>query len=116
MSADYWLGILTLPALALAALLAFVAYVRGTAALAARWGISFELKLHRDVEGISDYMLRHDIWWERSWGPVFVGGWYREPPVYEGPTHRLATRWIGVGRTEGPCWVVYRKRDLGPTE
>lgn len=113
MSVDYWLGVLTLPALALAAFLAFVAYVRGTAALDTRWGISFSARWRRGADKISDYTLRHDIWWERSFGPVFVGGWYREPPRYKESSPRLFNRWIGLGRVEGPCLMVFRKRDLG---
>ena len=87
MSADYWLGVLTIPAAAVVCVVAVAAYFRTLAALE-RVGFTFEVKVRRDTEGISDYTLRHDIWWERPFGPVFIGGWYREPPTYGQPTRR----------------------------
>lgn len=113
MSPDYWLGVATLPLVAAAAFVAFVAWVCAIEALDARFGISFEAKL-RDFSNISDYTLRRDIWWERSFGPVFVGGWYRENPKYDAPSHAFATRWIGLGSPNGACVMAFRKQDLGP--
>lgn len=116
MSADYWLGVVTIPALALAAVLAFVAYVWTLESLDARLGISFSVRWRRVAERVSDYTLRHDIWWERSFGPIFIGGWYREPPRYMDASRRLFNRWIGLGRADGPCLMVFLRRDLGEVE
>lgn len=117
MSYDYWLGLVTLPGLALAAWGLFWAWIFTVVWLDTYLGISFEGKLTRRVDKISDYTLRRDIWWERSFGPIFVGGWYREPPTYpaDEPTHRLFNRWIGIGLPNGPCVIGYRKHDLGMT-
>lgn len=107
----YWLGVLTTPALALALFLAFAAYVRALMVLDG-WGFAFEIKWKRPIERaerISEYTLRHDIWWERSFGPVFVGGWY-----FERSDRRQVNRWIGLGRAGGPCWMAFRKRPLPP--
>ena len=101
----YVLGLLTLPALAgLVALYVFL-----TTWLDHRFGITYDLKFRRDVQGITDYTLRHDIWWERSWGPFFAGGWYRDNEM----GRRRINRWIGLGGVDGPCFVVYRSVVLG---
>ncbi|GAB2734164.1 hypothetical protein [Nocardioides pakistanensis] len=110
---DYWLGVLTTPMVVVAGVAVFVLGVRAEAALRHR-GLTFEAKWKRDTGRISDYTLRHDIWWERRFGPVFVGGWYREPPRYLEPPRRLVNRWFGVGSPDGPCWMAFRSRDLGP--
>lgn len=102
----YWLGVLTTPALAILLFGAFVAYVRAMTALD-QLGFTFEVKWKRATERISDYTLRHDIWWERSFGPVFVGGWY-----FERSRWTQVNRWIGIGRAGGPCWMAFRSRVL----
>ena len=112
MSLGYWLGLATLPALA------GFAYVAAWVGFrVAHWfddrGWSMDLRLKRDIDGVSDYTLRHDIWWERAFGPVFIGGWYREQPTYDKPDQIMATRWVGIGRTNGPCVCLYRFRHLG---
>lgn len=104
----YWLGFFTLPALAALGAGLFFAWVVVGDWLAIRHGFTFEVKGNRAVHDVSDYVLRHDIWWERSWGPFFAGCWYREPD----PSAPLATRWIGIGSTEGPCWMAFRKQVL----
>lgn len=98
---DYWLGLMTTPAIFAATSLLVAAYFRAQDALAKR-GITWAARWKRDIGSVSDYILRHDIWWERSFGPVFVGGWYRE---YRGHF----TRWIGVGSPEGPNVMIFRK-------
>ena len=110
---EYLFGVATLPAIALTVFALTVAYVWTQAFLERRWGITWEAKARRDVDGISDYTLRNHIWWERSFGPFFAGGWYREPERYEQPTHRLINRWVGIGSVHGPCFTVFRSRDLG---
>lgn len=103
----YWLGVLTTPTIVAALWLLTDSWFRAVAALK-HFGFTFEAKWTRDVEGISDYTLRHDIWWERSFGPFFAGGWYHERS--RGPRFN---RWIGVGRADGPCWMAFRKREFG---
>ncbi len=105
----YLLGLFTLPALWLAFVLAVRAYFRIEKWLDSRFGIEWDLKTSRDVEGISEYTLRHNIWWERSWGPVFAGGWYREEPKYMAAPVPKFNRWVGLGMTNGPCLIFYRK-------
>lgn len=112
MSGAYWLGVITTPLLALLLFGLFVAWVRVTDVLARR-GITFETKRRRDLSGISDYVLQHDIWWERQHGPVFSGGWYREEPVYESPSRARVNRWVGIGSADGPCLMAFHSRDLG---
>jgi hypothetical protein len=107
---EYLLGLATLPVLAALVVGAFFGWIAVTEWLDQRHGLTFDFKGTRRVNEISDYRLRHDIWWERSFGPVFIGGWYREPV-----DRRLINRWVGIGRTLGPCFVAYRSRDLGPT-
>lgn len=109
---DYWLGVLTTPTLVALGFGAFVLWIRVGMALGRR-GLTFEVKWKRHPERVSDYTLRHDVWWERRFGPIFVGGWYREPPRYQEPSPRLINRWVGVGSPSGPCWVAFRSRDLG---
>jgi hypothetical protein len=102
---DYWLGVATLPALGLALIATAYAWNCATEFLEARWGVTADVKIRRRVDEISDYTLRNNIWWERSFGPVFAGGWYRE----HGWPWQF-TRWIGIGSVDGPCVVIYRKR------
>lgn len=101
----YLLGLATLPALAVLGAGALYVHARTLRWLERRWGINFEVKWRRDVNGISDYVLRNNIWWERAFGPVFAGGWHR--PSINGP---LFTRWLGVGSVDGPCVMAFRKR------
>jgi hypothetical protein len=110
---DYWLGVLTTPTLVVVGIAAFALWVRAVIALRRR-GLTFEVKWNRNPERVSDYVLRHDIWWERRFGPIFVGGRYREPPRYKEPSPRLINRWVGIGSPDGPCWMGFRSRDLGP--
>jgi hypothetical protein len=114
-SSDYWLGVATLPTIIVVLLGLLVTRARLADALERR-GVTFEAKV-RDTSKIDEYTLRNNIWWERSFGPVFVGGWYREPPQYRAtPKERLITRWVGLGSANGPCLMVLRKRDLGPVD
>lgn len=113
MNADYWLGVATVPAVVVAAVGAFVAWVRSIDWLARR-GITFEGKTRRRVDEISDYVLRNNIWWERSFGPLFIGGWYREKG-YETTTRHI-NRWVGLGSVNGPCAMVIRARELPAPE
>ena len=110
----YWLGLLT-PVLALACGYASLWVGCRVVWWAEARGWSIDLRLKRDLDGASDYTLRHDIWWERSFGPIFVGGWYREESTYEAPSKVRATRWVGLGSTTGPCLTFYRLRELGET-
>jgi hypothetical protein len=104
----YMAGLLTLPALALAGLVVLRACFK-----IARWfadrGMTVNLYRRRGVDQISDYVLRNNIWWERSWGPVFAGGWYRDHAGIP-----RFTRWIGLGRVDGPCVTGYRMRERTP--
>lgn len=104
----YLLGLLTTPAVALFTVAAYAIYVRVMAALDSR-GFSFEAKSRRKTGQISDYTLSHDIWWERSFGPIFVGGWY-----FEHSDRPQVNRWIGFGPADGPCWMAFRRRVLTP--
>lgn len=99
----YWLGVLTPFAVCAAGFVLFALWVKADDVLA-RHGFNFNLRWRRHVERISDFMLRHDIWWERQWGPVFAGGWYRD-------IGRI-NRWVGIGRPSGPCLYVSRSVDL----
>jgi hypothetical protein len=110
----YWLGVLTPFAVVAVVFIALVAWVRILWALE-RQGFTFNLRAKRDLERISDFILRHNIWWERSWGPIFAGGWYREVSVYDAPDQRHINRWVGLGRPNGPCWMAIRTRKLQPT-
>lgn len=111
MSRDYWLGVLTTPLAAVVLVALVVAFVRVTDWLE-RHGITFAVHWSRNTD-ISDYLLRHNIWWERSFGPVFSGGWYRVERVYNAPSHARFNRWVGIGRADGPNVIVFHSRDLG---
>lgn len=104
----YLLGLITLPALAGLFVLACGAW-RQLAAFADRHGYSVETMWARNVDDISEYTLRNDIWFERSRGPIFTGHWCRTSK-----RRLLATRWLGIGSTRGPCVIFYKRRDLGP--
>ena len=117
----FWLGFWTFPVLLSLFYLLLVTAFRMFAALS-RWGITFEAKGHRNLRGVSDYLIRHDIWWERSFGPVFAGGWYHEMPRYREPgrarwyrepPEARVNRWFGIGLPNGPCLMVFRRRYLG---
>lgn len=108
----YWLGVLTTPAVLLAVFGLFVAWLRVANAFVRR-GITFQAKWRRGTDRISEYTLRHDIWWERSFIAVFTGGWYREQPIYGASSRARLNRWIGVGRPNGPCLMAFHSRDLG---
>lgn len=103
----YLLGLLTLPILAGV----YVGFTFLIVLLDDRLGVSFEGKRKRRVDEVSDYVLHHDIWWERTFGPIFVGGWYREN-YREGREVPLIGRWVGLGRPAGPCFMVIRTRTL----
>jgi hypothetical protein len=113
MSSDYWLGLATIPAAA-ASLALIVRLLFAAGNFLAKRGITFGAKWHRNIDGISEYTLRRDIWWERSFGPIFIGGWYHKQLIYGQPTRARFNRWVGVGRPDGPCLMVYHSRDLGP--
>lgn len=104
---DYWLGFLSPFAIALAAFL-LLAFVGAVSVFLHRRGWRLELKV-RNLGNVSDFMLRRDIWWERSFGPVFVGGWYFEDAHNTG---RHINRWLGLGRPNGPVAMVIRVRNL----
>lgn len=104
----YWLGVLTTPVAAVALYLLFIGWVRMLDFLDAIFGLSFVVRWRRSMDHVSDYTLRHDIWWERSWGPFFAGGWYRERPDCH-----LFNRWVALGPVDGPCLMVFRKHVLG---
>lgn len=97
-----WLGVLTLPTLTLATYVAGRAFFTTVTALA-RHGISFEVKANRRVDQIPDYILTHNIWWERQWGPFFAGGWFRSD---------TPTRWVAIGRPDGWAFMAFRVRDM----
>lgn len=116
---SYLLGLVTIPALIVLAALTFRAWL-WLEAFAGRRGYSVDVRLKRDVKSISEWTLRNDLWFERAWGPIFIGHWYRE----KGDLWSLklrdstlftakATRWIGFGRSSGPCVTFYKVRDLG---
>ena len=109
---SFWLGVAALPLTAATLAAAWFLAVGLLVALERR-GLTVEVRLTRNVEAMSDYMLRRDIWWERSFGPVFVGGWYRQEPRYQEPEPIFITRWIGFGKTTGPSIAFFRKRSLG---
>lgn len=116
MSGAFWLGFATFPTVIFVAFWLYVAWVQFFAFLE-RHGFFVEVLLsHRD-ERVSDYLLRHDVFWERSAGPVFAGGWYRENKGWAEDhweiVERLATRWIGVGSPNGPSISILRKREVG---
>lgn len=115
MSADYWLGVATIPALLLTGSAVSAVLFRAAGALHRR-GFSVEAKRGRNYDKISDYVLRNHIWWERQFGPIFVGGWYREEPKYQQPSRRRLNRWIGLGRAEGACVMFFRTWDLGDAD
>lgn len=109
MSTDYWLGFVTLPLLV--ALLTVVLRLERRASEAlGRRGFSIDAKARRRVNEVSNYVFRRNIWWERRYGPVFVGHWYRDEVTPQ------VNRWVGFGSPYGPCLVVYRKTDLGGAE
>lgn len=104
-------GMAFMPALALA-LTGFwklIAWVRD------RLGWWMEAKTGRNPEGISDYTLRRDIWFERQRGPIFTGHWCRvvlssgPGGVVRTPT---VTRWWGLGKADGRSVMLYHKRRL----
>lgn len=103
----YWLGVLTIPVAAATLFLLFIGWVRTIDFLDSTFGLSFEVRLSRSMENVSDYTLRHDIWWERSWGPFFTGGWY-----HERSGSCLFNRWVALGSVNGPCLMVFRKHVL----
>jgi len=119
---DYLLGLITLPALFCLGVGLMAAWSWLMETLDRCWGITFDVRVIRtdktddDAFRVSDYVLQHNIWWEKSLGPFFAGGWYREEPKYEAPSHAFATRWIGLGSPDGVSVMVYRKRDLGLVE
>lgn len=111
----YWLGFFTLPLLVGMFLLLTYEFWRILAALD-KMGIRIELKMHRDPGKWNDYDLHHNIIWERSWGPVFGGGWYREESRYMAPNRAKVNRWFGIGSVNGPCIMFFKIRDLGDIE
>lgn len=105
---NYLLGLFTIPAV----VLAFVTYVRVVHALAKfflKHGYFVEWHGNRAPEEISDYTLSHDIWFERSRGPIYTGHWCRLDRHKE---KTLATRWIGFGRASGRSVTFYKVRTL----
>ncbi len=90
---------------------------------AGRWfdrrGVTFEAKI-RDTSKVNDYVLVHNIWWERGRGPVFYGGWYHELPAFDDDGYVAGTvtprvnRWCGLGWQDGPCVMVIRSVMLDP--
>jgi hypothetical protein len=108
-SRDYWFGVATIPALLMVLFAAYVFWVRVGIVLS-NLGITFKVKTKRrsHEEIVTSYTVRNDIWWERSFGPVFVGGWYRDRSGT-----RLFNRWVGFGSTTGPCVMFFKKHDLG---
>lgn len=108
----YLLGLITIPAFVGLARLTFWTWFTVEDWMKRRHGITFSAKTGRNVAGIDDYTLRTNIWWERQFGPIFIGGWYREAPRYEAPAVPMATRWLGLGPPDGPCLMVLKKRLL----
>lgn len=104
---NYLLGVATPFVVAAVSMGLFWLWIAVTEALDDHWGITFEAKNMADREGISEYVLKHNIWWERSFGPVFCGGWYRED------TRRRVNRWVGFGSHSGRCFMIFRSLDLG---
>lgn len=115
MTNEYAWGLLTVPAALVVLAVLTAAWFRSIGFLA-RHGVTFSVRWKRDLSGVSAYTLDHDIWWERSFGPVFAGGWYHErlrfDPENVAPGARI-NRWIGLGSTHGPCLCVFRSRNLG---
>lgn len=106
---EYLLGLLALPMLAGLLFVVAGVWIRGSAALENRWGISIEFKSSRQPQEISDFDLRRYIWFERQRGPIFTGHWYRTDFRTERP---VVTRWLGIGSASGRSVMFYRKRDL----
>ena len=106
---DYWAGFFTLPAVALTGFVLLVAYVRLIEHLE-NHGYTVEGKWRRSPDRISDFTLKHDIWTERTRGPVFYGHWYRERGPHNEERH--VNRWIAIGRPAGPCLMFFKKRTL----
>lgn len=107
---NYLLGVLTTPLAALILFGLFAAWIRLAVALEHR-GLTVEARLRRGPI-VSNHTLTNDIWWERSWGPVFAGGWYRELEVWGAGRDRRINRWVGVGHPDGPCIIAIRSRRL----
>lgn len=111
-SRSYWLGVAT-PFVVAAILSAAVSMWFRLLGWLDTLGFFFHLRW-RERQMPNDYMLRHHIWWERSYGPIFVGGWYREePPRYDAPDVARFNRWVGIGRMSGPNIVAGHSRALG---
>lgn len=109
----YLAGVVTLPVLYGLYWLSLFAGVLLERALDAR-GLEVRARVERHSRDVSDFLLSHDIWWERSFGPVFAGGWYHEWPQYQAPDEARFNRWLGIGPTSGPCVYIVKKRVLGP--
>lgn len=79
-------------------------------------GWKVQAKPGRNPEGISDYTLRRDIWFERQRGPVFTGHWCRDilssGPDGEVVTTPTVTRWWGLGSADGRSVMLYHRRRL----
>lgn len=78
-------------------------------------GWTVEFKFGRNYEGISDYTLRNNIWFEKQHGPIFTGHWYREDHRYrDGKSFVIptATRWLGIGKAQGKSIMIFKQRDL----
>lgn len=105
----YVAGLLTLPVVVVLT----VACIRAHKVLKdfffKKYGIFVEVRNQKNYEGIDDYTLKHNIWFERVYGPVFVGHWchhvYSEEKDY-------VNRWVGFGRTEGRSLAFYKTRAL----
>lgn len=106
MSVDYWLGVATLPVLAALGYGGMFGYLWVEMMAERKLGVTWEARLERNIESVSNYILNHDIWFERSFGPVFTGHWYRE-------IHGArVNRWFGIGSVNGPYVILFRKTRL----
>lgn len=106
----FWTGFFAFPALMFGLAHATRAAFRLSVRLEKRnWSVQYRAKrLLEDVLAKND-LLRSEIWFERSYGPVFTGHWVRQNARTSGD---LVTRWVALGRRTGPCIMILHMKEL----
>lgn len=111
MIAGYLLGLVTLPLFyGLWVGSALLIVVTDSAMRKRGWLIEWQIP-RRGIGVVDDYRLRHDIWFERQWGPFLFGHW-----VYERGDHVRVHRWWGIGRADGRSVRLFKKFSLAASE
>jgi hypothetical protein len=104
---SFFLGFAAFPLLMAVVFILLVA-INVTARLMKKRGWHIEFKAKRSTDRISNFTLKHNIWFERQRGPIFTGYWYREVGDYA-----FVNRWLGIGNAEGTNLMIFKSTNLG---